>query len=305
MLQSEGGSIFQCGREISSQELDEIQETVRLFPSLSRWELAATICEHLEWLTASGGYKMDACMKLLEKLEAEGFVRLPRKREGYQRKRSLKPISLTTRTEPRHDIVGNLSELSSVKVEVIKDKESRGLWNEYVSRYHYLGYKKPFGYFQRYFVVSERGLLGCIMFAGAAKALGVRDRWIGWTEKQRLRNLAWVINNTRFLIFPWVRVKNLASHVLGQAARRVKDDWLERWGYSPVLVETFIDPQRYRGSCYKAANWQYLGMTTGEGLIRKGKSYSTSARMLFVRPLVRNFRSLLCSEQLKGRRVEK
>lgn len=293
MLQSEGGFIFQCGRKIASRELDEIEETIRLFPRLSRSELAATICEHLQWLTASGSYKMDACMKLLEKLEAGGFVRLPGKREGYQGKRSLKPIFLTSRTEPRDDIVGNLSELGSVRVEVIKDKKSRGLCNEYISRYHYLGYKKPFGYFQRYFVVSERGLLGCIMFAGAAKALAVRDKWIGWTEKQRLRNLA------------WVRVKNLASHVLGQAARRVKDDWLERWGYSPVLVETFIDPQHYLGSCYKAANWQYLGMSSGEGLIRKGKSYSTSAKMFFVMPLVKDFRSVLCSEQLKGRGVEK
>jgi hypothetical protein len=304
MIQSEGGSIFQCGREISGQELYEIQETVQLFPSLSRSELAATICEHLQWLTASGSYKMDACMKLLEKLETEGFVRLPRKREEYQWKRSRKPISLTHRTEFQSDIMCNLSELGLLRIEVVKDKEWAGLWDEYVSRYHYLGYKKPFGYFVRYFIESGRGLLGCLMFAGAAKALRVRDDWIGWTEKQRLRNLAWVINNTRFLIFPWVKVKNLASHVLGKAARRIKDDWLEMWGYSPLLLETFVDPQHYLGSCYRAANWEYLGMTRGEGLVRKAKSYTTTAKMIFVKPLVKDFRSLLCSKQLKGR-VEK
>ena len=143
--------------------------------------------------------------------------------------------------------------------------------------------------------------MGCILFAGAAKALRVRDRWIGWGDNERLRNLAWVINNTRFLIFEWVRVKNLASHVLGQTARCIKDDWEERWGYRPALMETFVDPQHYYGSCYKAANWQHLGMTTGDGLIRKGKNYTTTPKMIFVKPLVKNFRSLLCSEQLKGR----
>jgi len=172
-----------------------------------------------------------------------------------------------------------------VSVEVVKGKETTGLWNEYVSRYHYLGYKKPFGYVLRYFIVSEQGFLGCLMFAGASKALADRDRWIGWTQIQRLRNLAWVINNSRFLIFPWVQVKNLASHILGLVARRVKEDWQERWGYSPVLAETFVDPQYYEGICYKAANWQYLGMTTGEGLVRKGRTYTTTSKKIFVKPL--------------------
>ncbi len=301
MLESERGLIFQCGRGISGQELEEIKETVVLFPSLSRNELAATICENLGWLTASGSYKLDACMKLLEKLQTRGFVRLPEKRKRYQRKRSGKALSLTSRTEIRPDIVCKLRELGPIRLEVVKDRECKGLWNEYISRYHYLGYKKPFGYFLRYFVVCERGFLGCIMFAGAAKALKVRDRWIGWTERQRLRKLSWVINNSRFLIFPWVRVKNLASFVLGQIARRVKDDWFERWGFSPVLAETFVEPRYYRGSCYKGADWQYLGMTTGEGLVRKGRSYKTSEKMIFVKPLAKDFRSLLCSDQLEGR----
>lgn len=304
MPQNEGGSIFQCGREITCQQLDEIQETVGLFPSLSRTELTATISEHLGWVTLTGSNKLDACMKLLEKLECKGLIRLPAKQEQYRRNRSQRPITLTSRTDRRADITGDLKDIGQVRVEVVTDKESTGLWNEYVSRYHYLGYKQPFGYFLRYFVESEQGLLGCMLFAGAAKALGVRDRWIGWAKQHRLRNLAWVINNSRFLIFPWVGLKNLASHVLGQVDRRIKDDWQQRWGYSPVLVETFIDPGHFAGSCYKAANWQYLGMTTGEGLVRKGKRYRTSPKMIFVKPLVKEFRSLLCSQQLIGR-VEK
>lgn len=304
MSPSEGGSIFQCGREITREQLSEILETVGLFPSLSRKELTATICEHLGWVTLTGNNKLDACTKLLEKLESKGLIGLPTKQEQYRRNRSQRPITLTSRTERRADITGNLKDIGQVRVEAVSDNEATGLWNEYVSRYHYLGYKQPFGYFLRYFVESEQGLLGCILFAGAAKALGVRDRWIGWREKHRLRNLAWVINNSRFLIFPWVGVKNLASHLLGQVTRRIKDDWQQRWGYSPVLMETFIDPDHFAGSCYKAANWQYLGMTTGEGLVRKGKRYRTSPKMIFVKPLAKDFRSLLCSQQLKGR-VEK
>ena len=304
MLENETSSITQCGREISRQQLDEILETVGLFPNLSRQELAATISEHLGWVTVTGSNKLDACIKLLEKLECKGLIRLPAKQERYQRNQSPKPILLTNRTARRADVTGNLKDIGPVSVEVVPDKESTGLWNEYVSRYHYLGYKQPFGYFLRYFVESEQGLLGCLLFAGAAKALRVRDRWIGWAKDPRLSNLTWVINNSRFLIFPWVGVKNLASHILGQVARRISDDWQQRWGYRPVLMETFIDPGHFAGSCYKAANWQYLGMTTGEGLVRKGKRYRTSPKMIFVKPLAKDFRSLLCSQQLKGR-VEK
>jgi hypothetical protein len=304
MLENGTSSITQCGRNINRQQLDEIIETVGLFPNLSRQELAATISEHLGWVTVTGSNKLDACMKLLEKLECKGLIRLPAKREQYRRNQSLKPIALTNRTARRSDVTGNIADIGQVSVEIVPDKESTGLWNEYVSRYHYLGYKQPFGYFLRYFVESEQGLLGCLLFAGAAKALRVRDRWIGWAKDPRLRNLAWVINNSRFLIFPWVGVKNLASHILGQVARRISDDWQQRWGYRPVLMETFIDPGHFAGSCYKAANWQYLGMTTGAGLVRKGKGYRTSPKMIFVKPLAKDFRSLLCSQQLKGR-VEK
>ncbi len=303
MVKNRNGSVFQNGREINSQQLEDIKETVGLFPSLSRTELASTLCENLEWFTASGSYKIDACLKLLDRLGDEGLVQLPEKREAYSWKRYRKAISLTSRTDPQSSLDCKLKELGTVRVEVVRDKETAGLWNEFVFRYHYLSYKPPFGNYLRYFIKSERGLLGCLMFAGAAKALSVRDKWIGWTEKQRLRNLAWLINNTRFLIFPWVRVKNLASHVLGQAVGRIKKDWLELWGYGPVLLETFVDPQ-YEGSCYKAANWEHLGMTTGEGLVRKGKRYTTTPKMILVMPLVKDFRDLLCSERLQGRVVK-
>jgi len=116
-----------------------------------------------------------------------------------------------------------------------------------------------------------------------------------------LQNLAWVVNNSRFLIFPWVSVKNLASHVLGQINRQITKHWQEHWGYRPLLIGTFVDPARYQGTCYKAANWQHVGMTTGQGLVRKNKTYTTRPKKIFVTPLAENFRELLCSEELVGR----
>jgi len=197
-------------------------------------------------------------------------------------------------------LVRSLSELDAVRLRSASDPEEENLWNEYVERYHPLGYKKPFGYWARYFIESGGHWLGCILLSGAAKALTPRDRWIGWNDRQRLKNLPWVVNNSRFLIFPGVEVANLASHVLAQLARRVGDDWEARWGYRPLLLETFVDPARFRGSCYRAAGWALLGRTSGEGLVRPGKHYQTSPKLIFAKPLQADFRALLCSNQLKG-----
>jgi hypothetical protein len=299
MLENGTSSITQCGRKISDQEIEQIKETVDLCWRLSRYELTQTIAENLGWYTASGSLKVDACVKLLEKLQAEGVLQLPEKR-GLS-KPNQRCIPITARSAPAADIDCKLKQLDFVKLQVVCEPQDIKLWQEYVSRYHYLGYKKPFGYYLHYFIGSDQGILGCVLFSGAAKSIGVRDRWIGWTQAQRLRNLAWVINNSRFLIFPWVKVKNLASHVFGQIHKQIRAHFKQRWGFSPVLLETFVDPQHYIGSCYKAANWRYLGMTTGCGLVRKGKSYRTSAKKIFVKPLVIDYRQQLCCEDLVGR----
>jgi hypothetical protein len=288
--------LTQCGRTIGPEEIEAIRETVSACFRLSRSELALTICEHLDWRSASGALKREACLKLLEKLERQGVLRgLPEKQiisPGTGRKKLPK---LTQRTEAAQPVEGSVGEIGSIRLVTVEGKDEVGLWNEYVSRYHYLGYAAPIGCFRRYFIESERGILGCLLFSGAAKALGERDRWIGWSQRERLRNLGYVVNNTRFLVFPWVKVKNLASHALGQAARRIGEDWQQRWGYRPLLLETFVDPELYGGTCYLAANWLYLGMTTGQGLARKGKSYTTSPKKIFVKPLADDFRAALCS----------
>ena len=302
---SEGGrqGVRQCGRKISAEEVEQIRETVELLPSLAVNELAATICEHLEWHTAGGGLKVDACLKLLNKLQAKGVLELTERQRARRRKifTHNKQIVISGRTDPDSRVKGMVGDLEEVRLEVVLEPEEKKLWNEYVQRYHPLGYKNPFGYRLRYFISCREGKLGCLLFSGAAKALGARDSWIGWSEQQRLRNLAWVINLSRHLIFPWVEVKNLSSHVLGKVARGIADGWQQRWGYRPVLMETFVDPLHREGSSYKAAGWQYLGMTSGKGLVREGESYRTSPKKIFVKPLEKEFRRVLCSEQLVGR----
>lgn len=297
-------SVVRCGRAISSQELEAARETVRLCRGLSRRELAETICEHWSWVTASGSLKLTACLKVLEELEQKGEIQLPPKKEKPNTER-VRGAKHTKRTAPPDKmLVGKLDDVSPVRLEMVDGREQVKLWNEYLDRYHYLGYRKPFGCTIRYFIASQRGWLGCALVAGAARALKARDEWIGWSKQRRQQNLPWVVNNTRFLIFPWVEIRHLASHALGQLARRVQADWQQRWGYEPLLLETFVDPSEYAGTCYRAAGWIEPGQTTGEGLSRKGCAYTTTPKLIYVKPLSKDFRKRLCAGPLQGKVVE-
>ncbi len=293
----------QGGRELFPADIDHIRVVLERFPGLSRKEVVLTLCETLEWLTPSGLPKADACSKLLQRLEAEGVIELPaiqsNKRHGRRSARTSPAPSAWS--DPSAPLEMSLKELGPVRLRALIDEAVQALCNEYLQRYLYLGYKKPFGYRQRYFIEAGAHRLGCLVLSGPAKALGVRDRWIGWEDRQRLKNLPWVLNNSRLLLFPWVKVPNLASHVLGQLARRVGADWEARWGYRPLLLETFVDPARFHGGCYRAAGWELLGRTTGAGLVRPGKQYQTSPKLIFVKTLHAEFRRLLCSDQLQGR----
>lgn len=286
--------IVQCGRQITKQELVQIRETVETFCCLSQTELAHTVCEHLGWHTASGSNKVDACLKLLKEMEARGIIRLPVKRD-ISCKPHKQPV-VKNKVPAQETVEGKLSDIGPVHLRVVMDKEETVLFNEYLRCHHYLGYKRPFGCFLRYFVEGSGTILGCLLFSGAAKALKTRDQWIGWSPDERMRNQGFVVNNGRFLIFPWVKVRYLASHVLGKVIRVLEQDWYQRWGYRPVLLETFVDPQYFAGTCYQAANFKYLGMTSGMGLLRQGKSYTTNPKKIFVYPLVDNFRKILSQD---------
>lgn len=188
MSRTDTGGWAQGGREFTTREIEEICETVRWLPKLARRELAATVCEHLGWYTAAGTPKLQACGSLLERLEAEGLVELPALRRRPNQSGPRAEVSLGKRTESPVPLIGPLSDFEPVRLEPVSEAADVGLWNEYIERFHPLGYKGAFGYRLRYFIRSGSRYLGCVLLAGAARAIAVRDRWIGWDERTRLHN---------------------------------------------------------------------------------------------------------------------
>ena len=280
------------GRRFTRRQLARVQETVARFPKLSRTELARTLCEHLSWTTPNGKYKTESCLTLLEGLEAHGVVTLP---ATQVRKAPARRIP-TFDDPPDPPIAGALSAVAPIRLEVVGVGEDRERWKAYLQTYHYLGYRQPVGAHLGYFVVSEprQQRLGCLLFsASAAWALAPRDQWIGWEEKHRKKLLHLVLSQDRFLIFPWIHVPNLASHVLALATKQIADDWLRTYGYRPVLIETFVDPTRFAGTCYRAANWQCVGHTQGRGRLEPAHECRTSKKAIFVSPLQADWRRCL------------
>lgn len=287
-------TILLFGRDFTELDFWIVKETVRRFPRLSQTELAHTICENLQWFAPNGNNKVNSCMQLLRELQSQGVIKLPAKQKKGARKDQR--IAPTLQTDAPGEIKADLSQIG-VLVQLVRESGQMRLWNEYVERYHYLGYKRPFGAHQRYFILSHNEqLLGCILFAASAWALEVRDQWIGWTKTDRSKRLHLVVNNTRFLIFPWVEVKNLASKALSLAARQVSADWLEQYGFKPVLLETFVDEELYQGTCYQAANWLSLGQTIGRGRMDRYHQHLSSPKRIYVYPLHRDFRANLRGE---------
>jgi len=279
------------GRDFKPGELSLIREVVTDCRGLSRRELAQTVSELLDWKRPGGGLKGRECLDLLAELEHEGVLRLPEKRAGRP-PGSRTQVPVTAAGEPGAVLVGTVREFGPVEVERVGDAGAQRWFRELVGRYHYLGYRVPFGAHLRYLVFvgkPERRVVGAVQFSSPAWRMSVRDGWIGWDEAARQRNLQRVVNNSRFLLLPWVRVRNLASTVLSMVVRRLRADWQGRYGVEPLLVETLVDARRYRGSCYRAANWQVLGRTTGRGRMDRGhRRHGAAPKTVLIYPLVRD-----------------
>ena len=293
---SDGTTELLCGRMFTIQELQEIQDIIRLFPKLSQTELAKTICEMLSWVAPNGKYKLESCRELLKKLATKQWIVLPEKQHTRSPAKELHHFQ-TEMEAAEVEIQGTVSDIAPIELQSVRSQADIRLWNDYVGRYHSLGYKRPFGAHQRYFIWSgttpQRRRVGCMLFSASAWALSERDAWIGWSKEDRSQRLQLIVNNTRFLIFPWVKVKNLASKALSLAAKQVPIDWQERYGYKPVLLETFVDVARYKGTCYRAANWMALGLTTGRGRMDRYTQHLSSPKQIFLYPLCPDFRTQL------------
>jgi len=293
------------GRKFSKKELIHIQQTRQSFPSLSRQELAETLCENLHWKTANHKNKHVACLGALEKMEDLGLITLPEKQ--IQKKHVYKKIRHTQLSDAKPVIDCNLDDLDSLTLQQVTTREDRSLWKEYIDRYHYLAYKHPIGASLMYFITTrnkhdQRQILGCLSISASVWALSDRDTWIGWNKEDRNKRLNLVVNNKRFLILPWVKVTHLASKALSLLANQIQDDWKRIYNYKPVLLETFVDPDKYEGTCYKAANWEHVGKTSGRARTEKGSK--TNQKSIFVYPLQSNFKAILKNTKKPGQKKE-
>jgi len=280
------------GRTFSTADIKLIKWARKTYPTLSRYEFAGTVCELLDWNSPSGRAKQQVCLKFLELLETEGVIQLPSLQEGKQKKGKVKIPKISFDTT---EVNGSTKEFEPIYLMPTRTETELKRWRSYVDQYHMLGDKTVFGSRLQYFVKSGDVELGCLQFSASSWSLEERDKWIGWTKEDRKVRLHLIVNNSRFLIFPWIHIRNLASKALSLAARQIQHDWLREYCYAPVLLETFVDQEHFTGVCYKAANWICLGETKGAG--RTGRNDTKSRKAIFMYPLQKDFKECLRGEK--------
>lgn len=289
------GNIIIRGREFSPSEIDLIKALVSSHSDLSRRKLSILICEKLDWRQANGNLKDRACRDVLIRLNNQGVITLPKPTADFTTQNvAVKRIDFS---KPCCDITGTPKDFPAPAFHLVSNKQERNLWNYLIDHYHYKGWRIVVGRHVKYLIYLDQQLIGCFGFADAVLQLKSRDEWIGWDEKQRQANLHLIINNVRFLILPWVKIKYLASTLLGLSANIVPAHWQKRYNYRPLVIETFVEKRCFTGTSYKAANWIYLGQTKGKG--RSGMNYYHHGiiKDVYVYPLTRisRLRKLLTS----------
>jgi len=281
-----------CAREFSEGDIQTIRNLIAQDPKLQRSALSRKLCQLWGWTKPNGELKDMTCRVALLRMQADGLITLPPSRIGVVRKRA--NFAPTAASDAQTPVRLPVHELPRVTLQVVVGKANSLLWSEYMARYHYLGYAAMSGSQIRYNVFAGEQLVPCISFCACAWKLKDRENFIGWNEQQRQKNLPLVINNARFLVLPWIESKGLASKILSLAARQLPRDWNHRYGFEPVLLETFVEYERHKGTCYKAANWIKVGRTAGRG--KKSTSHASliPAKDIWLYPLRKNFSTLLC-----------
>jgi hypothetical protein len=287
-----------CGRLFRAEEIDLIRSLLAREPGPNRAELSRQVCDALGWLRPDGRRKDMACRVALLRMHREGVIGLPPALKGNANGR-IRPRA-TSASNPGEPVCEPAGALEPLVLEPVSTPQASSLWNELIERYHYLGYKPLPGAQLRYLVYGGGRLLAALGFGAAAWKAAPRDRWIGWTAEERATGLHRVVNNARFLILPWVTSRNLASRILSRVARRLPADWRSRYGYAPGLLETFVERDRFRGTCYRAANWIHVGQTQGRGKLDREHKAALPVKDIFVYALDRHFRREFCASRGSG-----
>ena len=280
------------GRTISQSDLDLIKQIISTHPDRSRRFISQELCRRWNWRQTNGILKDMVCRSLLLLLESKGFIKLPPRKSNppnplANRK---KPIKITV---DEAAVECSLNELSPIYFKQVRRTAREKLFNSLISEYHYLGYTQPVGEHLKYIAFSNDRPIACLAWSSAPWYIGARDQFIGWSPGTRQNNLHLIINNTRFLVLPWVRVKYLGSHLLALNRRLLTLDWQCVYHHPVYLLETFVDTERYQGTVYKADNWIYVGKTTGLGKLSKTNKPTLSKKAVYVYPLARDFRDRL------------
>lgn len=277
------------GRAIGAKEITEIKAVIEQFFCKGRKEISRQICHLWKWYQDCGKTKDRACRDVLLFLESKGVIELPpRRHNGNNEKRITRAIEL-----PNKPKSGKVKDHSDIWLELITSAKDSLFWNRVIEGYHYQGHQVIVGKYLKYFIWIGQDLAGCIGWGSAAWSIKPRDHWIGWDKAAKDKNLSPIINNIRFLILPWIKVKYLASYILGLSIRQVPRDWEKRYGHAVYLLETFVEKERFQGTCYKAGNWIYLGDTKGSAKRGNNHRYHGNIKSIFVYPLYKNFRELL------------
>jgi len=284
------------GREVGASDLDLIRALQAEHGDWGRTRLSEELCRRWEWRNGRGQAKDMAARTLLVKLERRGHIRLPERRykpSGRRRKIAVVPVGVE---EQRTPIGGPLEALRLISVSVVRaGSPDQRVFKALLEKHHYLGHRRTVGENLGYLFRDRQGReVGCALFGSAAWKCADRDEWIGWDRRSREAKLGLMTNNTRFLILPWVRVPHLASHLLGCVARRLCTDWQEKYGHAIHAVETFVERERFRGTCYRAANWVRVGQTRGRTRNDRDRSIRATVKDVYVLALNNNFRRKLC-----------
>jgi len=281
------------GQEIGSDQIEFLREFIRTHATSSRWKLSRQLCEALGWKQANGALRDVVCRGLLLVLERAGQIELPpvrRQIRGQCRTGRPRPEAVLIDDTP---LVMPLKALGLVDIHPVRRTADEPLFNSLMEHYHYLAYEQPVGEHLKYLAWAQGRPIACLAWSSAPRHLGSRDRYIGWNAEARRRNIRFIAYNTRFLILPWVRVPHLASHILGKVTHALSADWERMYGHPVYFAETFIDPGRFRGACYRAANWQLLGLTTGRGKNDHTNKPNRPIKEVLGLPLTRRFREYL------------
>jgi hypothetical protein len=280
------------GRVVTAEDVAFIQAFIATHPDASRRRLSALLCEAWQWKQANGALCDMICRGLLLMLHRAGEIELPAVRQT-----SLNPFVRRERPQPplihRMPVSCSLSQLGPIQLTPVRRTAQEPLFNSLIEHYHYLGYEQPVGEHLKYLVWTQGRPIACLAWSSAPRHLGSRDRYIGWSAEARRRNIRFIAYNTRFLILPWVTVPHLASYLLGRMARLLSQDWEHAYGHPIYFLETFVDPERFRGTCYRAANWVMLGRTTGRGKDDHTNRPNRSIKEVLGLPVHRRFRELL------------